>query len=106
MRSATHASFRRSRPPEHSWWACSFRLADRDASNFSRDELVQTLDELGARKVETKILAHSMGSWLAVEALRQLRLQSKDRALHKIDQVILAAPDIDIDVFQKQLTGR
>jgi len=78
-------------------------LADRDASNFSRDELVQTLDELGARKVETKILAHSMGSWLAVEALRQLRLQSKDRTLHKIDQVILAAPDIDIDVFQKQL---
>ncbi len=78
-------------------------LADRDASNFSRDELVQTLDELGTRKVETKILAHSMGSWLTVEALRQLRLQSKAHSLGKIDRVILAAPDIDIDVFQKQL---
>lgn len=78
-------------------------LADRDSSNFSRDELVQTLEDLGTGKVETKILAHSMGSWLTVEALRQLRLQSNNRALDQIDQVILAAPDIDIDVFRKQL---
>jgi esterase/lipase superfamily enzyme len=78
-------------------------LADRDSSNFSRDELVQTLDDLGTRKVETKILAHSMGSWLTVETLRQLRLQSKSLSLGQIDQVILAAPDIDIDIFRKQL---
>lgn len=78
-------------------------LADRDSSNFSRDELVQTLEDLGTGKVETTILAHSMGSWLTVEALRQLRLQSSTRALDQIDQVILAAPDIDIDVFRKQL---
>lgn len=78
-------------------------LADRDSSNFSRDELVQTLEDLGTGKVETTILAHSMGSWLTVEALRQLRLQSSNRALGQIDQVILAAPDVDIDVFRKQL---
>ncbi|WP_188356045.1 alpha/beta fold hydrolase [Rhizobium rhizogenes] len=78
-------------------------LSDRDSSNFSRDELAQTLEDLGTGKIETTILAHSMGSWLTVEALRQLRLQSNTHALSQIDQVILAAPDIDIDVFRKQL---
>lgn len=78
-------------------------FSDRDSSHFSRDELAQTLDDLGQRKIETRILAHSMGSWLTLEALRQLRLESKAHSLFQIDQVILAAPDIDIDVFQKQL---
>lgn len=78
-------------------------LADRDSSNFSRDEFAQTLTDLGSRKIETRILAHSMGSWLTVEGLRQLSLQSRTDILKQIDQVILAAPDIDIDLFRKQL---
>jgi esterase/lipase superfamily enzyme len=43
-----------------------------------------------------------MGGWLTVEALRQLRLMGKDTALSRM-KVILAAPDIDVDVFRAQL---
>lgn len=78
-------------------------VADRDSVTFSRDELVRTLDDLNRSKVPVRILAHSMGSWLAVEALRQLRLQGNDPALDNIEQVVLAAPDIDIDLFRQQM---
>jgi esterase/lipase superfamily enzyme len=43
-----------------------------------------------------------MGGWLAVEALRQLRLAGRDEVLDRIE-VILAAPDIDVDVFRGQM---
>ena len=50
---------------------------------------------------EIIIMAHSMGTWLAVETLRQMAI--RDGRVHpKIDQVILAAPDLDVDVFGQQ----
>ena len=79
-------------------------MADRDAVDYSRDALVKTLTMLvedrpaGGR---VKLLAHSMGARLTMEALRQLRLQGQSRILDRLD-VILAAPDIDVDVFRQQ----
>lgn len=79
-------------------------LADREAVTFSRDAMVRMLTDLaGDRRLERiNILAHSMGGWLTVEALRQLRLQGRDDVLDRLS-VVLAAPDIDVDVFRAQM---
>lgn len=49
------------------------------------------------------ILAHSMGAWLAVESVRQLSLMGERDVVRSIDQLVLAAPDIDIGLLRKQL---
>ena len=50
----------------------------------------------------SNLIGHSMGAWLTVEALRQLRLARNDAAINRLN-VILAAPDIDVDVFRSQM---
>lgn len=49
------------------------------------------------------IFAHSMGTLLVVEVLVQSDLQSTMGDSGKLRNVMLAAPDIDIDVFRSQL---
>ena len=80
-------------------------VADRDSAAFARDDLVSVLTALGQANVETTILAHSMGAWLAVESIRQLSLMGKRDVLGKVNQLILAAPDIDVDLLRKQLAA-
>lgn len=78
---------------------------DRESAVYSRDDLEDTLNEIsrktGARKFD--VLAHSMGNFLFVETLRQATIRGNGRFGGKLDQVMLAAPDIDIDVFRRQL---
>jgi esterase/lipase superfamily enzyme len=51
---------------------------------------------------EISILAHSMGNFVAVEAIRQMKI--RNGALSpKIADIMLAAPDIDFDVFRRQI---
>jgi esterase/lipase superfamily enzyme len=80
-------------------------LADRESSTFSRDYLEQTLRQLAALKEvkEVDILAHSMGTWLTVETLRQAKLKGDGQFGGKLGDVILAAPDLDVNVFRTQL---
>jgi esterase/lipase superfamily enzyme len=80
-------------------------LADRDASTYSRDYLEQALLELSSvREVHgINILAHSMGNWLAVETLRQAKMNGHGNFNGKLGEVILASPDLDINVFRTQL---
>ncbi len=76
---------------------------DRDSVLFSRSGMVSLLDEVeaaGAREII--IVAHSMGAFLAMEALRQQVLGDGPRALGRIKGVVLIAPDLDLDVFQAQ----
>jgi esterase/lipase superfamily enzyme len=49
---------------------------------------------------EINILAHSKGNWVTVEALRQIKMSANKPAVSKLGAVVLAAPDIDIDVFK------
>jgi esterase/lipase superfamily enzyme len=49
------------------------------------------------------VLAHSMGNWVTVEAFRQIRISGDLPPASKIGTILLAAPDIDIDVFKSQL---
>lgn len=79
-------------------------VADKDAAAFSRDQLAALLTTL-ARKPgfgRVDVLGHSMGGWLTMEALRQLRLTRQDATIRRLN-VVLAAPDIDVDVFRQQL---
>jgi esterase/lipase superfamily enzyme len=79
---------------------------DRESTNYSRDALEETLREI-SRDPSVKtvtVLAHSMGTWLAVEALRQMAIRD-GRVSPKVADVILAAPDLDVDVFRRQWRG-
>lgn len=84
----------------------SFRgyVADREAVTFSRDALTGLLATLAQRRRAdgVALVGHSMGGWLAVEALRQLRLTGRHAVLDRLD-VVLSAPDIDTDVFRAQM---
>jgi esterase/lipase superfamily enzyme len=76
---------------------------DRDSALFARDGLERLLAEVraaGARRIT--IVAHSMGSALAMETLRQMAIAGKDSALGGIDGVVLISPDLDVDVFRAQ----
>lgn len=76
---------------------------DKESTNYSRDALEIVLRKIAEdhRVKDITIMAHSMGSWLTVEALRQMAIRDK-RVDRKITDVILASPDLDVDVFNKQ----
>jgi esterase/lipase superfamily enzyme len=90
-------------------WPSAARVSryayDRDSVLFARADLARTLAILArtqARKIT--ILAHSMGGFLAMEALKRLTLEEDKETLSRIDGVVLAQPDIDVDVFRAQMS--
>jgi esterase/lipase superfamily enzyme len=77
---------------------------DSNSATAARDELEHTLRLVFASNAEEiNILAHSMGNWVTVEALRQIKISAKLPPIRKLGAVVLAAPDIDIDVFKAQM---
>lgn len=80
-------------------------VADKDAAIYARDDLVQLLQDLKKRRTKSRVtlFGHSMGAWLVVEALRQLKISGQEDVLQRIDHVVLAAPDIDVDLFKRQV---
>ena len=71
----------------------------------TRETLSKTLFQYLARDPEIKevsILAHSMGNWLALESLRQMAIRNGGLPA-KFKNVMLAAPDVDVDVFRSQI---
>ena len=80
-------------------------VSDKDSATASRDALQGLLQDVSATPGVGKIhvLAHSMGGWLAMEALRQASIAgNRDLAGH-LGEVMLASPDIDMDVFAAQM---
>lgn len=80
-------------------------VADRDSAMYSRDYLADFL--VGLTRLcgggQITLVGHSMGGWLTVEALRQLRLAGRSDVLGRL-QVALASPDIDVEVFRTQMS--
>lgn len=78
---------------------------DRESAVYSRDDLETTLRLLATRSGAGKIdiLAHSMGNMLTMETMRQAAIRGDGRFGGKLGQIMLAAPDIDVDVFRRQL---
>jgi esterase/lipase superfamily enzyme len=77
---------------------------DRDSAVYSRDALEAVLQALvkDPSVDSISILAHSMGNYLAIEALRQMAIRNRGLS-PKIRDVMMASPDIDVDVFRRQI---
>jgi esterase/lipase superfamily enzyme len=77
---------------------------DRDSAVYSRDAFEAVLQGLvkDPNVDSISILAHSMGNYLAIESLRQMAIRNRGLS-PKIRDVMLASPDIDIDVFRRQI---
>ncbi len=79
-------------------------LYDLNSATAARDGLEHTLRLLLSSNAEqVNVLAHSMGNWVTVEAFRQIKISGSLDHASKLGYIILAAPDIDIDVFKSQL---
>ena len=74
---------------------------DRESAMWSRDALERTLSLLMANPGIGRIhlVAHSVGTMLSMEALRQIYARHGMAVTDKIGAVIFASPDIDMDVF-------
>jgi esterase/lipase superfamily enzyme len=78
---------------------------DKDSANFSRDAMGQLLSGLTREQnlAGVEIFAHSMGNWLTLETLRQIAIAKDERTLGRINRIVLAAPDVDMEVFRTQV---
>lgn len=78
---------------------------DRESAFYSRDVLEDGLRsiarDIGAARMD--ILAHSMGTLLTLETLRQASIRGDGNFGGKLRNVMLAAPDVDLDVFKTQM---
>ena len=90
-------------------WPASGSLFDyeaaKESASASRDALAQALLDLGnvPDVGRIHILAHSMGTWLTMEALREDAIAGRPDLNGKLGDVMLAAPDIDVSVFRNQI---
>jgi esterase/lipase superfamily enzyme len=79
--------------------------SDKEAATVSRDALEHVMLSLaktpGVGRVH--VLAHSMGAWLSMEALRGVSISGHPDLDGKLGQVMLANPDIDLSVFRQQV---
>jgi esterase/lipase superfamily enzyme len=77
---------------------------DRESANYSRDALEAVLRAVveDPNVASVSMLSHSLGNLVAVEALRQMAI--RDHGLsRKIKDIMLASPDLDVDVFRRQI---
>ena len=72
---------------------------------WSRDDFERVLQSVvttpSAGRVH--IVAHSMGTTVTLESLRQLYTRDGDTVVDKIGAVVFASPDIDMDVFSSAI---
>jgi len=79
---------------------------DRESAAYSRDALEEDLRAIAKNPEvnEITIVAHSMGNWVTLEALHQMAVRD-GRVAGKIRDVMLAAPDVDVDLARVLISG-
>lgn len=79
-------------------------LYDKESTNYSRRALEDLIIQVARSPDvgEITVLAHSMGTWLTMEALRGIAMR-EGAIPAKVGNVVLASPDIDVDVFRRQM---
>ena len=89
-------------------WASRGKLFDYvydlNSALHARDDLIKTarlITQAGPEGAD--IVAHSMGNFLTVEAMRQAKLEGRFDPHGLLRNIILASPDIDVDVFKRQI---
>lgn len=77
---------------------------DRESALWSRDGFVQMLSALVGNPTVGRIhiVAHSMGTFLTLEGLRELRDSAE--VYSRIGAIVFASPDIDIDAFEQTVS--
>lgn len=79
-------------------------IYDSNSATAARDgleEMLRLVARSGATRID--IIAHSMGGWLTMETLRQLAITGDRDLGGRLADVVLASPDIDVDVFKGQM---
>lgn len=86
-----------------SWASLGSYPYDRESAALGRDALELLLAGLAAEPSvqQISVLAHSMGGWLTLETLRQMVIRT-GTVPPKLRDVMLAAPDVDVDVALAQ----
>ena len=77
---------------------------DINSALVARDHLISMFGIMESSAVENySLVAHSMGTFLVMEAGRQISITTGLNPTGKAENIILAAPDIDIDLFLSQI---
>lgn len=78
---------------------------DKAMAIVSRSQLIELLAMVTSspQAGEIMVVAHSMGGMLVADALRELRVQRRDRIIARLNRVVLAAPDVDAREFRSQV---
>jgi esterase/lipase superfamily enzyme len=78
---------------------------DRESAMWSRDALEQVLSGLITSPAvgRVHIVAHSVGTMLTLEAIRQIYDRHGGMVAERIGTVVFASPDIDMDVFSSSV---
>lgn len=89
-------------------WASAAQLPryvyDLNSALVARVQLKEMADILTRTRAESfDILAHSMGTFLTMEGLVDAQLAGRLGTRGEIDHIVLASPDIDIDLFKTQI---
>lgn len=90
-------------------WASAARASryvyDLNSALIARPRILETAAILRRSNAEgVSLFAHSMGAFLTIEAMVQAELSGEYRKNSgRLDNVMLAAPDIDLDLFKTQL---
>ena len=93
-------------PMNYAWPSAGNPLGyvrDKESALYARDGLermIREVDAAGARQLI--LVAHSMGSLLVMETLRQLAISDDQRLINRIAGVVLISPDIDVELFRSQ----
>ncbi|WP_170482471.1 alpha/beta hydrolase [Ruegeria arenilitoris] len=89
-------------------WASGAKPAkyvyDLNSALVAREKLKPTFEIVARTNARTvDIFAHSMGSLLVMEGIVQADLSGRFNRTGRLGSVVLASPDIDIDLFRSQL---
>jgi esterase/lipase superfamily enzyme len=77
---------------------------DMNSALQARTAFIETAAALSQTKAKDfGIVAHSMGNLLTVEGIRQAKLLGEFNKRGRVATVILASPDIDVDLFEQQI---
>ena len=90
-------------------WASSGQTAkyvyDINSALVARDHLISMFSVMESSAIKGyDLVAHSMGTFLVMEAGRQVSLTTGLNPTGKAKNVVLAAPDIDLDLFVSQIS--
>jgi esterase/lipase superfamily enzyme len=76
---------------------------DRESAIFARDGLEEVIDLVATTDAQRIVVAaHSMGALVAMETMRQMAVR-RSPTLRRVQSVVLMNPDLDIDVFRRQM---